>query len=113
MLTTEKHPSLKFDIRNLFPSHSLVEKMSAETVFLHHLFFADLMIKKEGFGEIIPRFQVVIFDEAHKVEEIATTYFGESLSTNQLMELVSDLEKEGKNLQETKGQDLKRQLDLL
>jgi ATP-dependent DNA helicase DinG len=79
----------------------------------HHLFFADLMIKKEGFGEIIPRFQVVIFDEAHKVEEIATTYFGESLSTNQLMELVSDLEKEGKNLQETKGRDLKRQLDLL
>jgi ATP-dependent DNA helicase DinG len=79
----------------------------------HHLFFADLMIKKEGFGEIIPRFQVVIFDEAHKVEEIATTYFGESLSTNQLMELVSDLEKEGKNLQEPKGQDLKRQLDLL
>jgi ATP-dependent DNA helicase DinG len=79
----------------------------------HHLFFADLMIKKEGFGEIIPRFQVVIFDEAHKVEEIATTYFGESLSTNQLMELVSDLEKEGKNLQETKWQDLKRQLDLL
>jgi ATP-dependent DNA helicase DinG len=79
----------------------------------HHLFFADLMIKKEGFGEIIPRFQVVIFDEAHKVEEIATTYFGESLSTNQLVELVSDLEKEGRNLQETKGQDLKRQLDLL
>ncbi len=79
----------------------------------HHLFFADLMIKKEGFGEIIPRFQVVILDEAHKVEEIATTYFGESLSTNQLMELVSDLEKEGKNLRETKGQDLKRQLELL
>jgi len=79
----------------------------------HHLFFADLMIKKEGFGEIIPRFQVVIFDEAHKVEEIATTYFGESLSTNQLMELVSDLEKEGNNLQETKGGNLKRKLDLL
>lgn len=79
----------------------------------HHLFFADLMIKKEGFGEIIPRFQVVIFDEAHKVEEIATTYFGESLSTNQLMELVSDLEKEGKNLRQTEGQDVKKQLDLM
>ncbi len=79
----------------------------------HHLFFADLMIKREGFGEIIPRFQVVIFDEAHKVEEIATTYFGESLSTNQLVELVNDLEKEGKNFQETKWKNLKRQLDLL
>ncbi len=79
----------------------------------HHLFFADLMIKKEGFGEIIPRFQVVIFDEAHKVEEIATSYFGESLSTNQLMELITDLEKPAKNLQETKWKNLKRQLDLL
>ena len=49
----------------------------------HHLFFADLMIKKGGFGEIIPRFQMVVFDEAHKIEEIATTYFGERLSTGQ------------------------------
>lgn len=59
----------------------------------HHLFFADLMVKKEGFGEIIPRFQAVVFDEAHTLEDIATTYFGKSLSTNQLMDLVSDVEK--------------------
>ncbi len=64
----------------------------------HHLFFADLKVKKSGFGEIIPRFQVVLFDEAHNIEEIATSYFGESLSTNQLLELVSDLEKEIKLL---------------
>jgi len=79
----------------------------------HHLFFADLMIKKEGFGEIIPRFQVVIFDEAHNVEEIATSYFGESLSTNQLIELVKDLEKERGNLQGPERKNLKRHLDLL
>ena len=60
----------------------------------HHLFFADLMVKKGGFGEIIPRTQMVIFDEAHNIEEIATTYFGESLSTRQLMSLIRDLEKE-------------------
>ncbi len=66
----------------------------------HHLFFADLKIKKGGFGEIIPRFQVAVFDEAHNVEEIATTYLGESISTNQLSELAVDLDKAVSPLQE-------------
>jgi len=60
----------------------------------HHLFFADLMVKKGGFGEIIPRFQAVIFDEAHKIEEIAVNYFGSSLSSGQLQDFVKDAEKE-------------------
>ncbi len=59
----------------------------------HHLFFADLMVKRGGFGEILPRFQVVVMDEAHKVEETATAYFGERLSTNQLTDLVTDADK--------------------
>lgn len=62
----------------------------------HHLFFADLMVKKGGFGEIIPRFQVAVFDEAHKLEEIATGYFGETVSTGQLSDLVTETEKEVK-----------------
>jgi ATP-dependent DNA helicase DinG len=69
----------------------------------HHLFFADLKIKRSGFGEVIPRFQVVVFDEAHNVEETATDYLGESISTNQLAELVSDLEKETKTLQKAEN----------
>jgi len=67
----------------------------------HHLFFADLMVKKGGFGEIIPRFQVAVFDEAHNIEETATTYFGESLGTGQLLELVKDVEKEMKEIRDT------------
>lgn len=59
----------------------------------HHLLFADLMVKRAGFGEILPRFQVLVMDEAHNVEDTATAYFGERLSTNQLTELVSDAEK--------------------
>ena len=59
----------------------------------HHLFFADLKVKEGGFGEVIPRFQVAVFDEAHDMEEIATTYLGESLSTQQLTGLVNDAEK--------------------
>ena len=59
----------------------------------HHLFFADMKVKEGGFGEIIPRFQVAVFDEAHTVEEIAASYFGESISTHQLFEFTGDLEK--------------------
>jgi len=60
----------------------------------HHLFFADLMVKRGGFGEIIPRFQAVIFDEAHKIEETAVNYFGESVSSGQLQDFAKDVEKE-------------------
>ena len=60
----------------------------------HHLFFADLMLKSDGFGEVIPRFEVAVFDEAHKVEEIATIYFGAGLSSGQLLDLASDAQKE-------------------
>jgi ATP-dependent DNA helicase DinG len=60
----------------------------------HHLFFADMMVKTGGFGEIIPRFQAVVFDEAHKIEEIAVNYFGESMSTGQLLDFVKDVEKD-------------------
>jgi ATP-dependent DNA helicase DinG len=79
----------------------------------HHLFFADLMVKKGGFGEIIPRFQVVVFDEAHSIEDIATAYFGESFSTNQLTELVKDLEKEVKAHGKNVEKELRRRLDQL
>jgi len=79
----------------------------------HHLFFADLMVKKGGFGEIIPRFQIVVFDEAHSIEDIATAYFGESFSTNQLTELVKDLEKEVKAHGNNVEKELKRHLNLL
>ncbi|MGD8387807.1 MAG: ATP-dependent DNA helicase [Desulfobacteraceae bacterium] len=73
----------------------------------HHLFFADLMVKQGGFGEIIPRFQVVVLDEAHNVEETATTYFGERVSSNQLFDLVSDTEKALRAAGEEEGIDRK------
>jgi ATP-dependent DNA helicase DinG len=69
----------------------------------HHLFFADLKVKRHGFGEIIPRFQVAIFDEAHHIEDIATANLGESLSTGQLMELAEDFEKRAKGVQDIKA----------
>ncbi len=77
----------------------------------HHLFFADLMVKKEGFGEIIPRFQAVVFDEAHTLEDIATTYFGKSLSTNQLLDLVNDVEKAIADLPNQDKKKVRRHLE--
>lgn len=77
----------------------------------HHLFFADLMVKKGGFGEIIPRFQVAVFDEAHTLEEIATTYFGKSFSTNQMLELGADLERELDHLRGGERKEIQKSLD--
>jgi len=79
----------------------------------HHLFFADLMIKKGGFGEIIPRFQVAVFDEAHNIEEIATTYFGESLGTGRLSEIITDVEKEIKGLRKAEKGRIEGYLNLI
>jgi ATP-dependent DNA helicase DinG len=58
----------------------------------HHLFFSDLAIRRFGFGEVLPRYQSVIFDEAHHIEDIATRYFGTSFSHYQLLDLVKDIE---------------------
>ena len=79
----------------------------------HHLFFADLKVRKTGFAEIIPRFQVALFDEAHDIEEIAVTYFGESLSTRQLSEFATDVEKESALLDKKAQTSLRKALDNL
>jgi len=79
----------------------------------HHLFFADMKVKRGGFGEIIPRFQVAVFDEAHSVEEVATSFSGETLSTNQLMELINDLEKETKDSKYRDKNKLRKHLNAI
>ncbi len=79
----------------------------------HHLFFADMKVKRSGFGEIIPRFQVAVFDEAHSLEDIATAYLGESISTTQITELVLDLEKELKQAEEGTIKGVKNHLGTL
>ncbi len=66
--------------------------LTADVVVInHHLFFADSRLKEEGLGELLPYVEVVIFDEAHQLTEIATHFYGERFSTNQLKELLDDL----------------------
>lgn len=60
----------------------------------HHLFFSDLALRQSGFGEVLPRYEGVVFDEAHHLENTATTFFGKSFSQYQLIDLVSDIERQ-------------------
>ncbi len=67
------------------------EAMKADIVVVnHHLFFADVMLRDEGVAELLPACNTVIFDEAHQLPETASLFFGESLSTSQLLELATD-----------------------
>ena len=67
------------------------EAMKADIVVVnHHLFFADVMLRDEGVAELLPACNTVIFDEAHQLPETASLFFGESLSTTQLLDLAGD-----------------------
>jgi ATP-dependent DNA helicase DinG len=58
----------------------------------HHLFFADMALKDTGFGELIPESDLIVFDEAHQIPDIASEYFGEALSSRQIHDLAKDIE---------------------
>lgn len=57
----------------------------------HHLFFADLALRKSEYGQVLPDYSAVIFDEAHLIEDVAAEYFGAQVSSYQLEDLVRDL----------------------
>ncbi len=57
----------------------------------HHLFFADLAVKEEEYGSIIPEYAAVVFDEAHEIEDVVGQYFGVSVSNYQFADLRRDI----------------------
>ncbi|MFI8416901.1 ATP-dependent DNA helicase [Serratia sp. NPDC078593] len=66
--------------------------MDADVVVVnHHLFLADMVVKESGFAELIPDADVMIFDEAHQIPDIASQYFGKQLTSRQLMDLAKDI----------------------
>ena len=68
-----------------------IQAQEADIVVVnHHLFFADLALKEDGFGEILPSANAIILDEAHQLPEIASTFFSDNLSSCQLLELSRD-----------------------
>lgn len=71
------------------------QALAADIVIVnHHLFFADMALQEEGFGELLPGADAVIFDEAHHIPEIASLFFSTLLSSRQLIELARDSETE-------------------
>lgn len=71
------------------------EAQQADVVVVnHHLLLADMALKEEGFGELLPQVDAVIVDEAHQFPAIAGQYFGEAVSVRQLRELCRDTQAE-------------------
>ena len=58
----------------------------------HHLFFADLALKQDDFGSVLPEYGAVVFDEAHEIEDVASEYFGRQISNYRFDELARDAE---------------------
>lgn len=66
--------------------------LEADVVVInHHLYFADSRLKQEGFGELLPGVDAVVFDEAHQLAEIASNFYGDRVSTRQFRELMDDV----------------------
>ena len=73
------------------------EALDSQVVVVnHHLFLADLALREEGIAELLPACDVIVFDEAHQLPEIATSLLGQSISTAQLQELLRDVLIEGR-----------------
>lgn len=81
--------------KDCFVMEARKRALAADVVVVnHHLFFADVMLRDEGVAELLPSANTVIFDEAHQLPEVAGLFFGEDVSTSQLLELARDAEAE-------------------
>ncbi len=79
------------DYGDCFVMRARRNALAADVVVInHHLFFADVVLRDEGIAELLPACNTVIFDEAHQLPETARLFFGESVSSAQLVELSRD-----------------------
>lgn len=68
------------------------EALAADVVVInHHLFFADMAVRETGMAELLPTVRVVIFDEAHQLNETGVQFLGQQLSTTQLLDVTRDV----------------------
>jgi len=79
------------DFARCFLMKARREALAADAVVVnHHLFFADVVLRDEAVAELLPACNTVILDEAHQLPDTATAFFGETVSTGQLLELCRD-----------------------
>ena len=66
--------------------------LESDVVIVNHaLFFADLALRDKEWGQVLPDYGAVIFDEAHQIEDIAAQYFGAGVSSYQIDDLLGDI----------------------
>ncbi len=83
------------DYRRCFITEMRRKALESDIIIVnHHLFFADLAVKREAAGApdagILPEAAAVVFDEAHELEDVASSYFGLSVSNLRFEELARD-----------------------
>ena len=77
--------------QDCFVTQARRNALDADVVVInHHLLFADMVLREEGFGELLPGADAFIIDEAHQLPEVAAVFFGTSISSHQLRDLARD-----------------------
>ncbi len=78
--------------QDCFVTRARRNALEADVVVInHHLLFADMVLREEGFGELLPGADAFIIDEAHQLPEVASVFFGTTLSSHQLRDLARDV----------------------
>ncbi|MFT5676802.1 MAG: ATP-dependent DNA helicase DinG [Paraglaciecola sp.] len=81
------------DFDNCYLVKARKKALEADVVIVnHHLYFADLNVKDSGFGRLLPDADLIVFDEAHQIPDIASEYFGKSISSRQIQTLCKDVQ---------------------
>jgi ATP-dependent DNA helicase DinG len=80
------------DFEDCYITKARQQAVESEIIIVnHHLFFADLALRGKEYGQVLPDYSAVIFDEAHQLEDVAAQYFGASVSTYQVDDLLGDI----------------------
>ncbi len=84
-------------LEECFVLHARKRALQADVVVInHHLFCADLALRDDGVSELLPKADLLIFDEAHQLPETATQFFGQTVSTRQFVEFAREIARSGR-----------------
>lgn len=87
------------DYGECFVAQARKKAQEADVVVVnHHLFFADMALKDEGFGELLPSANVIILDESHQLPDVASNFFSEVFASRQVRDLARDILAESMSL---------------
>lgn len=95
LVTSNRENCLGSDCQYYRQCHLMLarrEAMGADVIVVnHHLFFADLAVRESGVAELLPTVDVVVFDEAHQLNETGLQFLGVTWSTSQMLDFSRDM----------------------